>query len=694
MNLRSWTNKVADAGNRAAAAGIFRQFRRSGLFSPTRMTPFSDRVKIVPACLVLAGLLALVFPAAAQTNYYAPNGTEYAVIGALPGDQMFPDAAISTTGGFMVWQDNATDGSGWGVSARRLDATLSGTLGTFRVNATGAGNQENPRVALLKNQGAAFVWQGGVSGLSQHIYTRFLTPTNTFLTTNDVLVSTPTNNFQVNPALAVLNNSNVVVVWSSYNQAGSNSMLDVYGQILSPAGQKVGGEFLVNQFTNFNQRTPTVVALTNGGFVVGWVSEQQRVVAPVLGTNSALMSASAITVPSVDIYARLFKSNGVASGAEFLVDTAQAPCANPVVAAAKDGGFLFVWGQRDTANPASGWDIYARSFSGAAVGGAVVPVNTWTYGDQFNPRVNVIGLDYLVTWTSLGQDGSREGVFGQFLHNDGSAVGGEFRVNTTTASQQMQAAVASDGANQFLAVWTSFTGQPNNFDLRAQRYINAAAILQPMSAPFVWVPFVTSNNVYQPRLVVSWAALAGLSVSNFEVYVDGANTPAATVTGNQWIMTAANGLNAGATHSFQVDYVLTDGRQSPKSPSASATAWQGLSWGGIPFEWMTQYYGSDISQWPAAGSKLGDNGPTMNQVFLSGGSPLDSSTWLHQQLSKTPQGMFLNWNTQPGATYQVQATTNFTSWSNVGSPRFAAGGTDSIYVGGNSVGYYRVMLLR
>ncbi len=70
-------------------------------------------------------LPAVVF---SQTNYYSKNGTEYAVVGSLPGDQVFPDAALTPAGGFVVWQDNATDGSGWGISARRLDSTLSGTL--------------------------------------------------------------------------------------------------------------------------------------------------------------------------------------------------------------------------------------------------------------------------------------------------------------------------------------------------------------------------------------------------------------------------------------------------------------------------------------------------------------------------------------------------------------------------------------
>jgi len=56
--------------------------------------------------------------------------------------------------------------------------------------------------------------------------------------------------------------------------------------------------------------------------------------------------------------------------------------------------------------------------------------------------------------------------------------------------------------------------------------------------------------------------------------------------------------------------------------------------------------------------------------------------------------MFLEWNTQAGATYQVQSATNLAAWSNLGSPRFAAGTSDSINVGGNVAGYYRVVLLR
>ena len=214
-----------------------------------------------------------------------------------------------------------------------------------------------------------------------------------------------------------------------------------------------------------------------------------------------------------------------------------------------------------------------------------------------------------------------------------------------------------------------------------------------MSAPFVWAPFTLSNSVYQPQLVVSWPTLAGLSILTYEVYVNGATNPMGSVASNQWTMTAANGLTASSTNSFQVDYVLTDGRRAPLSLATIGKTWSGLNWGGVPYEWMVQNYGANTNQWPSANSKVG-GGPTVKQIFLSGGIPNQPSTWLQTALTHTAQGMFLSWNTQAGASYQVQTTTDLLTWTNVGSARFAAGTADSIYVGGNSNGYYRVLLLR
>ena len=366
-------------------------------------------------------------------------------------------------------------------------------------------------------------------------------------------------------------------------------------------------------------------------------------------------------------------------------------CSSPQVAAAPGGTFMVVWAEKERTSGTNGWDILGRTFSSAGIGGTVRVVNTTRFGDQYLPRISWDGTDYLVVWTGLGQDGSREGVFGQFLHDNGSPDQGEFRVNTTWISQQKQPAVASDGQGRFLSVWTSYVGGAGGFDLYAQRYVNVSQPLPAMSAPFVYVPFVVSNGVYQPQIQVSWPVQAGLSIDHYDVYVDG--TPLAALSTNVWLMTAANGLLVGSTHSFQVDYVTTSGRRSPLSPAASGTTWDRRIYKDvIPVEWMEQYWEIGAA-WPLPNDPVAPGGPTVLQVFLTGADPTNPATWLRTAIISTAQGYFLTWNPQPGLTYQVQTSTDLTTWENHGSPRFAVGTVDSLYIGLSHAGYYRVMWL-
>jgi hypothetical protein len=576
-----------------------------------------------------------------------------------------------------------------------VDSSFSAAYAPFRVNAGVTNDQERPHLAMLNNGGAAFVWQGGVQGF-QHIYARFLSASNVFVT-GDVLVSSAVNRGQLNPEVAALDNGNVVVVYGSINQVNSNSLQDVYAQILTPSGQKSGGEFLVNQFTAFNQRAASVAGLQGGGFVVVWVSEQQR--SGSLDVVSPEYLYSPTNRPSVDIFARLFSSAGTPLGAEFLVNSVYEICGSPRVASGSDGGFMVTWTQKTYGLQAFGWDIVARPFSRAGVGGAVVPVNTYQYGDQFAPQITAFGTDYSIVWTSLAQDGSREGVFGRFLRSTGAPIGAEMRMNTTTIGQQMHPSVAADKNGRFLAIWTSFVGGAGSFDLYAQRLVNVAQPLAAMNAPFVWAPFVLSgapsNAVYQPQLQVSWAPLNGIGVDHYEVYVDEQPTPRVSLTTNLWLMTAADGLTANSTHKFQIAFVAADGRRSPLSAVATGKTWGGFSWGGIPFEWMSAYYGAvNMMNWPNPDVPLAQGAPTLTQVFLSGANPLEPSSWLRTSVVQTPDGYFLNWNPQPGMIYQVQTTLTLSNWANLGGPRFSAGNSDSIYIGGNNAAYYRVLRLR
>lgn len=620
---------------------------------------------------------------------YAANGGEYGIAGALASEQMESSVAIAPSGGYIVWQDNATDGDGLGLRALRLDSGFAGALSPFRVNQTASGDQEKPVVALLNGGGAVFAWQGGSPGF-QRIFVRFLSATNTWMT-GDIQVSSSSADFQVNTSVAVLKDGNVAVVWAGYNQGGSGTMQDVYCQLFSPTGAKVGSEFRVNQFPAYNQRTAAVAALTGGGFVVAWISEQQRLSTESV-TPTDLLQPDAR--PTVDVFARTFSSSGASASAEVLVNTSALTCANPSITGASDGGFVVVWGEMNVGNLEQSWDVYSRKYSSPTSAETVRRVNTMLYGEQFAPQVSRAGEDFLVVWNSLGQDGSFEGVYGQFLTANGAKSGDEFRVNTVTSSKQLHPAVASDGIGQFLVAWSGFVGGPRTYDLFAQRYLAAGQALEPMGAPFVLAPFVISSGAYQPQLQVTWPVQEGLAVDHYEVYVDGQATPVVSTASNFWTMTSSQGLTADSTHSFQVRYELTDGRRSPLSASASGKTWLGYNWGGIPFEWMTENYGGDMSSWPASGRLLAGDGPTVLQVYLSGGTPSNPQSWLRVKLEPTQQGLFLFWNPQPGLIYQVQMSTDLTQWQNVGGHRLATGASDSVQVTQGSGCYYRVVLMR
>ncbi len=609
--------------------------------------------------LVLASN-ALVF----GQSTFTPQGGEFSLIGVQPGDQMQPQTAVNRTGGFVVWQDNVTDGDGLGISAQRLDVSLSGTFGRFRINQQGVGDQEKPQVALFSNGAAIFVWQSGTT-VNSSIVARFLSASGTFMT-GDVLVNAAGPGVRKDPVVVVLADGNSVVVWTSVGQDGS--MDGIFAQRFSPAGQKLGGEFPVNQFTPFNQRNPTVTALAGGNFVVAWVSEQQR------------------GLHLVDVYARVFSPLGAPVAGEFRLNTSNDICASPSVSGYINGGFIVAWSQKDSVVVSNSWDIFSVAFdnSGAT---ATTPtrLNTYLYGDQIKPRVSSGGTDHLVVWTSLAQDGSREGVFGRFVAGGGLPSGSEFRVNTTTVSQQLQPAVASDGAGKILAVWTSFVGGAGSFDLHAQRYSAVAAVPQP-AAPFVFA-FGFGN------LSVTWPELAGFGTVRYEVYEDGSALPV-VVDANHYLL---SNLAAGSAHNFRIAYRLADGRRSALSAAASGTTWGADANGdGLPDNWQVLYWGAKVGAWPASAFVDSDgDGASDYDEFLAGTNPLDANSVLRSKVVVDGAQLRLNWTVQPGMVYQVQSSTNLSNWVNLGPPQFAAGGVDSIIIDqAHQGGFFRILRVR
>ncbi|WP_367154819.1 calcium-binding protein [Methylomonas sp. HYX-M1] len=94
-----------------------------------------------------------------------------------------------------------------------------------------------------------------------------------FATTAEIKVNSYTTYEQSQPAVAALSDGGFVVVWQSMLQ--DESYWGVYGQRFDAGGNKVGSEFQVNTTTHDSQQQPTVIGLSDGGFVVSWEAQYQ-----------------------------------------------------------------------------------------------------------------------------------------------------------------------------------------------------------------------------------------------------------------------------------------------------------------------------------------------------------------------------------------------------------------------------------
>ena len=191
------------------------------------------------------------------------------------------------------------------------------------------------------------------------------------------------------------------------------------------------------------------------------------------------MQRSRFTLPLALILAPCAAwAQGNPIGPEFRVNTYLTSAQrSPSVASDASGNFVVVW--TSYAQDGSSFGVFGQRFdSGGAPMGPEFRVNTYTAGVQYDPAVasDPVG-NFVVVWQAFDQDGSSGGVFGQRYASSGSALGGEFRINTYTTYSQSYPSVALDGSGNFLVVWASPNPNPASKDIYGQRYAASGAAL-------------------------------------------------------------------------------------------------------------------------------------------------------------------------------------------------------------------------
>ncbi|WP_299085449.1 tandem-95 repeat protein [uncultured Ruegeria sp.] len=383
VTWHSWDWRQGDPSGSAIKARIF-DANGDEIVSEFRVNEFTDGNQGFPSVTALAnGHFVVTWhsedgqpvtspsnivtdPSATKARIFDANGaaivSEFRVNESTNGDLGFPNVTTLSNGHFIVtWQSldgQQGDTDSHAIKARIFDAEGVETVSEFRVNEFTDGDQRGASVTALSNGHFVVTWyseDGQQGDTSQTAIKARIFDANGVEIVSEFLVNEFTNEDQTSPSVTELANGNFVVTWTSEDgQQGDTSQTAIKARIFDATGDEVVSEFLVNEFTNSWQSSPSVAELASGHFVVTWHSND--------GQHGDTDSHA--------IKARIFDANGNEIVSEFLVNEFTDDTQwSPSVTALANGDFVVTWqawdGLQGETSPNE--DIKARIFDANGV---------------------------------------------------------------------------------------------------------------------------------------------------------------------------------------------------------------------------------------------------------------------------------------------------------------------------------------
>jgi hypothetical protein len=256
------------------------------------------------------------------------------------------------------------------------------------------------------------------------------------------------------PVVAMDGAGNYVVVWvsavpgSNGTATDGDAMGDIIAQRYNADGTKNGAQFVVNTNRTGAQSQPDVAMDANGNFVVVWANN-----VPFGGTG----------LPDTrGIYYRRFDNTGKPIDTFDKLANVYTKNTQELPAVGLDSGgatFVVTWSGegQDAVGKLDDWGVWARRFSfttGNALDPRQVLVNTATAKTQEAADVAIDPLgNYFIVWRSEQQDGGAWGLYGQRYFASGTRNGGEIHLNKDTYGATMNPRIAMDTAGNAIVVW-------------------------------------------------------------------------------------------------------------------------------------------------------------------------------------------------------------------------------------------------
>lgn len=320
---------------------------------------------------------------------------------------------------------------------------------------------------------------------------------------SEFLVNTTTAGSQSQCDVASNLLGDVVVVWTS-DAAGNG---DVLAQRYSGSGVPVGGEITIAASAE-DELDPAVGMLPDGSFVVAYELD------PTVGYDEVWMrrfaadgsplgdafafegfSSTLVRDPAIDVAVdgefvvavnaiphiqyRLYDAAGASLGSavQANADVVYTKL-YPDVAVKPDKEFIVTW--TSSGQDGDHYGVYCRRFSWVGGAGSEIQVNDYTTSAQAHPSIGMrTDGYYTITWASNGQDGSYEGVFARRFSAWDAKLGIEFQVNTYVTAGQSFPRIAVNGQNEFTITWNSGNQDGYLSGVYAQEYDETGAAVGP-----------------------------------------------------------------------------------------------------------------------------------------------------------------------------------------------------------------------
>jgi hypothetical protein len=296
---------------------------------------------------------------------------------------------------------------------------------------------------------------------------------------------------QTLPDVSMATDGSFIVVWQDGTtepgldgQDGSDG--GIRGQRFDSAGGRIGAEFQVNINTLGSQQVPKIRHDAVGNVLIVW-QDAAATGQPTVGRsfdpflvpnggevelvpgpfrisdlqfqpNGDFIVASGGGSEGSNLTGQRFQLDGTPEGAEFQINTATYNTQkDPSIAVDGDGEFVVVWASDDVQFLA--YNVKAQRFDaqGSKIG-QEFQVNTYSTFRQWFPDVAMDSQgDFVVAWNSQKanppDDLSPSAIQAQRFASDGSPVGVEFQVNSTTQTVEDLPQVAMRDDGSFIIAW-------------------------------------------------------------------------------------------------------------------------------------------------------------------------------------------------------------------------------------------------